>query len=141
MTARLNIQGRYVKKKYFWLLMVFFLAACATADPIQVLGFTIRSYERSFRWGDIEGTEKYRKERTEWDDKKRQSFENISITQYDVLDSVMDADEKALNQTVRIRYYHKDVLKEKTTIDRQRWEFDETAKRWYIVTPIPTFAR
>ena len=119
--------------------MVFLLSACATADPIQVLGFTIRSYERSFRWGDIEGTEKFRKERTNWDEKKRKLLENISITQYDVIDSVMDSDEKALNQTVRIRYYHKDVLKEKTTIDRQRWEFDEANRRWQIVTPIPEF--
>jgi len=61
------------------------------------------------------------------------------VTSYEILTRDLSEDNFQATQTVEIKYFYKDRLKEKSIIDRQLWEFDEASDAWRLKTGLPRF--
>lgn len=118
------------------------VSACTTKDPVNMMGYATRAYERTIRWGNLEGAERFRREPSaSWTPEVRQRLEKVKVTHYDVLSSLLDPDEQHMRQTVRIKYYYETDLVERSLKDEQRWEFDPEAGQWFLLSELPTFPR
>lgn len=117
------------------------LSACATIDKRnreQAFDDDTAAYARAIRWSEFETAEKMRRL------EGRQATvtlpdKQIRITRYETLGALTGADENEISITVRISYYHDEVMKEKSLTDQQTWKYDADEKRWYITTALPEF--
>ncbi|UCE88618.1 MAG: hypothetical protein JSW10_09805 [Pseudomonadota bacterium] len=116
------------------------LVGCSTTDKLNELDYTVRAYERVIRWGDLEMTGQFRKERdVVLTDQDKKRMAGIRVTSYDVVDSSVSKDKLHAQQLVKIRYYFQDTMVEKTISDRQDWAFDEETQKWYLESYPPEF--
>jgi len=123
------------------LAMAVLLTACATMDPEQQLGHTLRAYERVVRWNDLQRAASFRAEPDpDWGHAAVQKrLAGVRISRYTVVEGHMSPDGREFSQRVRIGYYSTDDVVERTLIDPQRWEYVPDKQRWYLVSPLPRF--
>lgn len=116
-------------------------AGCAgVSERAQALDTVTRAYEKHLRWGKFEEARAFRKGAQEYlTDSERRRLQNIRVTGYDMLNSSVSPDQMTAILMVRIRYFHDEYAIEKTFIDQQKWQFDETLGRWFLESPIPSF--
>ncbi|HEB59411.1 MAG TPA: hypothetical protein ENJ01_09335 [Gammaproteobacteria bacterium] len=127
------------------MLIIFFtgllaVSGCSTTDPVNMMGYATRAYERAVRWGNLESAERFRREPADnWTPAIRERLGRVKVTGYEVINSTLEPDERHMSQTVRIKYYYDADLVERTLRDEQRWEYDPEIKQWFLVSELPTF--
>jgi len=134
---------RSVPLKALWLLLpAVLLGACASLDKnerLTSLDNTLKNYDRAIRWVQFDAAWAFHK----WDEGERQappaSLKNVRVTEYKVVATHMAVDNLSYTQTVHIAYYLLDSPRERRLTDRQRWEYDADAKRWWLVSEMPQF--
>jgi len=131
----------FTPAKTLWLLLpVLLLSACATTSGrLDSLDRTLKDYDRAIRWGQFDAVYAFRK----WEDEQRpvapKSLQNLRVTQYKVLSTDLSIDKLHYTQVVKIQYYLLDSPRERQVTDRQKWEYDEEQKRWWLSSDIPAF--
>ena len=101
---------------------------------------TSKAYLISFRWGDYDLIYGFKKPPGINEQAPEvQDFSDLRITSYKVKQTVMSKDETVVIQIVDFEYYRTRDITVRTITDRQKWEYDEEKKRWYLVSDIPTF--
>ncbi len=134
---------KLIPAKTLWLLLpALLLGACATTSGrMDDLDRTLKNYDRAIRWGQFDAVYAFR----QWKDEERptapQSLKNLRVTQYKVLSTDLSIDKQRYTQVVKIHYYLLDSPREREVTDRQKWEYDEEQKRWWLVSEIPAFLR
>jgi len=131
-------------KTAFKILAVCFLAtlsgACATTvDKMDQLNSALKGYEKALRWAKFEAAYSFHK----WDTDEQPSIpshlKDIRLTGYDVGNRSFDEDAMTAKQTVTIRFYDQNDLRERTEEDRQDWKYFPDKKRWYLMSKPPSF--
>lgn len=129
--------------KPLWLLLLALsLGACAAIsenERMTGLDNTLKNYERAIRWADFDAAYGFHRWGDGDDPTPPKRLGNVRVTQYQLVNSHMATDNLSYTQTVRISYYLLDSPRERQIIDRQRWEYDEKAGRWWLASPPPQF--
>lgn len=115
------------------------VAACASTAREQELTLTVRSYQNAVRWGSVAGAYEFLKPDPSNPVELPDGLEQIRVTGYEQVSSITPAGENRYTVTAQIRYVHLDRQVERVIMDRQYWEYDAKAKRWWRTNPIPTF--
>ena len=130
---------------FFGLLLALSLSSCETMENAgrkNKMDFDLKLYGHEVRWGEIEALPSYLKpEMVDEQPPLADNPENIRVTGYELLVSPHDVDSKKTRvaQTVRIHYIFRDRQVVRSLIDKQLWEYDADAKKWYRANPIPVF--
>ncbi|KFN44194.1 hypothetical protein [Arenimonas oryziterrae] len=69
-------------------------------------------------------------------DLERERFKQVQITGYEVK-LHDDSTPGVIEQTVEIRLIGKLTQAERVIVDHQRWRWDATAKRWWLISGLP----
>jgi hypothetical protein len=128
---------------YVLTLCVLFIVGCTgLQERVRLAQFeeVSSSYEHAIRWGHYDVAKGFEKKR-ERDHEARdvEKLDKVRVTSYELLDSHPSENWLTVHQGVKIRYYHADEMVERTLIDKQEWEYDETQKAWYLQTGLPDF--
>ena len=132
------------KLKWIAFMLVFLLlfgcAGIETGKKMTLFDETARAYLRSLRWGDYE--EAYAFKNLLETDNKMPDFENlrqVRVTGYNVKQTILSEDKSTIVRIVDFQYYRLSNVTVKNLIDRQKWEYDEEANRWYLTSDLPDF--
>jgi hypothetical protein len=97
-------------------------------------------YGHSIRWGDYDVAKSFRKKQeTDYEAWNIDKLNKIRVTSYELLNRNSSEDRLRVHQAVKIRYFSADQMIEKTLIDRQLWEYDDTERSWYLQSGLPDF--
>ena len=98
------------------------------------------AYEHAIRWGHYDVAKGFgKKQDTDHQPWHADKLDKIRVTSYELLSSRPSVDMVRVHQAVKIRYYKADQMIEKTVIDDQMWEYDDTEKTWYLRSGLPDF--
>ena len=131
------------KLKWIAFVLVFLIIGCAgiqTGKRLTLFDDTARAYLRAIRWGDYESAYAFRN--LEGADDKVPDFEDlrqIRVTAYDVKQTILTENKSTILRIVDFQYYRISNVTVKNLIDRQKWEYDEKANRWYLTSGLPDF--
>ena len=121
--------------------LIMLLSACAEMSTRNTqLDLTLIQYEKTLRWAGIEQTNSYRKQPINFSSQQLTMFKKIKVTGYDIIQtSYSNSELKQLlvNQLVEVRFINEDTQVERSFREQQTWEWDEVAKRWWLVSPFP----
>jgi hypothetical protein len=121
--------------------LIMLLSACAEMSTRNTqLDLTLIQYEKTLRWSGIEQTNSYRKQPINFSSQQLAMFKKIKVTGYDIIQtSYSNSELKQLlvNQLVEVRFINEDTQVERSFREQQTWEWDEEAKRWWLVSPFP----
>jgi hypothetical protein len=125
------------------LLLAAFLSGCASMDERKktvTLERATRHYENAIRWGDYETANAFRlREGDSALTLDPDSLKRFRVTSYEILSSVLNADETEARIVVQIGYYDEGRMREVTLTDRQTWKYDTDLEQWYLDSPLPAF--
>ena len=125
-------------KTFSWILCALFLVGCATSSDRQFsLNQTLLSYEKAYRWGEFGSLLSFRKDNDEKDMDTIRRYDDLRISGYQTKRSLPSNDNRQLLIDVEISYFQTNDNRIKTVLDKQRWEYDDDAQRWYIISPLP----
>ena len=129
--------------KYVLSLCVLFIFGCTGLQgKFRLAQFedVSSSYEHAIRWGDYDVANALRKKQeTDHEAWNVDKLDKIRVTSYELLSSNLSEDQLRVHQAVKIRYFNADQMIEKTLIDKQLWEYDETEKAWFLQSGLPAF--
>ena len=121
--------------------LVVLISACAEMSTRNTqLDLTLIQYEKTLRWSGIEQTNTYRKQPINFTSQQLAMFKKIKVTGYDTIQSTYSYNELKqlrINQLVEVRFINQDTQIERKYSEQQTWEWDEEAKRWWLVSPFP----
>ena len=123
------------------LVLVSLLAACGSVghkrSPRDAM---LYEYVSAVRWSDFDRAVGFVDPLTLASDPvdpiELERFKQFQVTGYDVRTSVEPAPGQ-YEQVVEIRMVNRHTQAEKFLVDRQRWRWDETGKRWWLVSGLP----
>lgn len=129
--------------QYVLSLCVLFIVGCPSAQGkwrLAQFEDISSTYGHAIRWGDYDVANGFRKKQ-ETDHKawNVDKLNKIRGTSYELISSNPSEDKLRVHQAVKIRYYNADQMIEKTLVDKQRWEYDDTQKAWYLQSGLPDF--
>jgi hypothetical protein len=121
-------------------LLLITLGACATTyDKMDQLNMTLRGYEKALRWAKFDMAYSFHK----WDASEQPNLpahlKNIRLTSYSASNQSFDEANMTAKQTVTIRFYNQNNLRERSLENKQRWKYFPDKKRWYLISKPPTF--
>ena len=121
-------------------MLLLLPGACAsTADKMDRLNNVLRGYEKALRWAKFDIAYSYHK----WESTEQPSIpdylKNIRLTNYGASNKSFDEETMTAKQTVKISFYNKNDLRERSLEDKQRWKYFSDEKRWYLMSKPPTF--
>ena len=123
-----------------WVVLIFGCAGLKTGEKMTLFDDTARAYLRTIRWGDYESANAFKKMQSPGN--KTTDFENlrqIRVTDYHILKTILAEDKSSILRIVNFQYYRVTEAKVKNLIDRQSWEYDEEANRWFLMSGLPDF--
>ena len=129
--------------KWIAFVLAFLILGCAgikTGERMTLFDDTARAYLRAIRWGDYQSADAFKK--MQGPDTEITDFENlrqIRVTAYTVLKTILSEDKSTIVRVVNFQYYRITDAMVKNLIDRQRWEYDEEANRWFLMSGLPDF--
>ena len=127
-------------QKLVWPFIVLFLFGCATnADRHFMLNQTLLTYEKTYRWGEYGNLLNFRKSDAQQAANALNDYQNIRISGYQVKRQHPSDDQYKISLDVEISYFRTDNNRIQSVLDKQTWEYDNDAKRWYITSPLPVF--
>ena len=122
------------------LVVLVLLASCSQGRRERGLDDDMRAYGSLIRWGDIEAAMQY------IDPKVLEArpitgidlerYKQVRIAGYRESGRVVNEDGTA-TQLVEIEFINIHTQSTNSVIDRQRWRFDDQAKRWWLVSGLP----
>jgi hypothetical protein len=126
------------------LLVVALLSGCKTLNMMQdkkeeSLQETLKNYRTAIRWGYPGQAYNYLHKDLAAKAVIPSNLNNISITDYKVVQPPDLVSEKQASQTAVISYIFDDRQVEKSLTDRQLWEFNEDTTSWTRINPIPEY--
>ena len=124
------------------LLALLLLSGCKTLEQRErskILTGTLHKYETTIRWSYLRRAYGFMKPEAAGKAKIPPGLENIKVTSYEVLDPATPVGENGITQVVLIQYVEKDRQQQKNLMDSQLWEFDEDARRWFLISGVPQF--
>ena len=131
------------KLKWIGFVLIFLICGCAgiqTGKRMTLFDDTARAYLRSIRWGDYEAAYAFKNPQAM--DSKMPDFEDlrqIRVTAYNVKQTILSEDKSTILRIVDFQYYRISNVIVKNLIDRQKWEYDQKANRWYLTSDLPDF--
>ena len=121
--------------------LVVLLSACAEMSTRNSqLDLTLIQYEKTLRWSGVEQTNQYRKQPINFTSRQLAMFKKIKVTGYDVIQTSYANDQVKqlrVSQLVEVRFVNEDTQVERKFSEQQTWEWDDEAKRWWLVSPFP----
>ena len=129
--------------KWIGFVLIFLIIGCAgiqTGKRMTLFDDTARAYLRAIRWGDYEAAFAFRNLQSA--DTKMPDFEDlrqIRVTAYNVKQTILSEDQLKVMRIVDFQYYRISNVTVKNLIDRQTWEYDKEANRWYLTSDLPDF--
>lgn len=124
------------------LLALLLLPGCKTMElreKTEILTGILRKYETTIRWSYLRRAYGFMPPDAVRKAKIPPGLDNIKVTGYEIMDPLTPTGENGFTQTVLIQYVKKDRQQQKNLMDRQLWEFDEDARRWYLISGVPRF--
>lgn len=125
------------------------LGACNSVRDkgrVELLDFTVRTYEKMMRWGEYREAAKYVRPRPAGDDAAPaaepvdyEALEPIRVTGMRTIRRVVTSDQDEAAILVTIEFYHNDYGVVKTMDYLQTWYHDEDSKSWYLANDLPDF--
>ncbi len=129
-----------MKNTLLILLLSFFLSlsGCAGSSK-KSMSFesTIRAYEQTIRWGDLEKANGFLKEPADFSLERHQKLKKTQVNGYYVLSRTTT--KEGLEQVVEIKYTRDASVVVRTLTDVQKWVYDEEEERWFLTSKIPEF--
>ncbi len=132
--------------KYVLSLCVLFIVGCTSVGTylgtyrLAQFEQISSAYEQAIQWSDYDVANGFRKnQETDHEAWNVDKLDKIRVTSYELLNSNPSEDKLRVHQAVKIRYFIADQMIEKTLIDRQLWEYDDTEKAWYLQSGLPDF--
>ena len=128
--------------KYLSICILLFVGCATVQEKWRVGEFeeVSSTYGQAIRWGSYEVAKSLI--RTQGPDQEEPNIQNlrkIRVTSYELLNSNISEDKFWVQQNVKIQYYHTDYLIEKSLVDKQLWQYDETEETWYLRSGLPDF--
>lgn len=124
------------------LLSLLLVLGHADARQKGRLDETQNAYSTAIRWGDFEGAvnfldPEYLKEHPVGEFELSR-FEQIQVSGYRDLNTSVDPDGVVV-RTIEVRVINKHTQAERSLRYRERWRYDEEARRWWVVGGLPDF--
>lgn len=124
------------------LLALMLVLGQADARQKGKLDETQNAYAAAIRWGDFEGAvnfldPEYLKEHPVGEFELSR-FEQVQVSGYRDLNTSVDPDGVVV-RAIEVRIINKHTQAERTVRYRERWRYDEEAKRWWVVGGLPDF--
>jgi hypothetical protein len=121
-------------------ILIFGCASIQTGKKMTLFDETARAYLQALRWGDYETAYAFKK-LPDPNDKMPdfQDLNQIRVTAYNVKQTILSEDKSTIVRIVDFQYYRISNVTVKNLIDRQKWEYDGEANRWYLTSEFPDF--
>lgn len=122
-------------------LLLLFVAGCQSlgerkqADALQEV---LRKYEAVIRWGSLEQASHFLRPEAASTAVLKPDRE-LRVTHYEVVQGPSMVEEGKAIQTAVIQYVFVETQVVREVVDRQSWEFDPQAERWYLISALPRF--
>jgi hypothetical protein len=123
--------------------LAFLILGCAgiqTGKKMSLFDDTRRAYLQALRWGDYEAAHAFRKlqsaenQTTDFED-----LQQIRVTAHSIKQTIVSDDKLTIVSIVDFQYYRITNVTVKNLIDRQKWEYDQEANRWFLTSGLPDF--
>ncbi len=123
------------------LALALLVAACGAVDTKRSpREETLYGYASAVRWSDFEAAigfiDPLSLETDPISDIDRERYKQFQVTGYEVRSAKQDSPEE-FEQVVEMRVVNRNTLVEKVLTDKQRWRWDEEAKRWWLISGLP----
>ncbi|WP_411833582.1 hypothetical protein [Pseudoxanthomonas mexicana] len=130
------------------LKLVLAAALIAQALPADALNSRQRNkleqaqnaFAAAIRWGDFEGAwqmvDPAVRERDPMTELEFARYEQIQVSGYRDLHALVEAD-GTLVRVIELRVINRHTMAERTQRFRERWRWDEAAKRWWLADTLP----
>ena len=125
------------------LLLVFGLllgAGCARIEErkqADQLTNTIRAYESTVRWGNLNQIYGFRNPESQ--SEPPSGLDQIRVVSYTTVVPAVLLDEDTARQTAEISYYWQAEQAVRKITDNQTWGYDQEDKLWYLTSEVPEF--
>ena len=127
------------KNILFFLLSLLVLGACSgLKDRANALDETLRGYEKALRWTQYETLVIFHHSNTKASINV-DYLRKLRVSSYTVQSSNMADDHNSYLQSIEIKYYFLDEMKEKTIIDDQTWGFNKDTDQWLRTNALTVF--
>jgi hypothetical protein len=117
------------------------VTGCASQGKQSDLDATLRQYETMIRFSEWDGALQFlAPEALEENPVTPLDIDRLRlfrVSNYTVRSSLPYDDGNGLRQTVEIRMFNKNQVTERSVIDNQDWQYDETAKVWLLHSGLP----
>ena len=132
--------AKYISYLCVLLLLLIGCATFGAKQRMKLFDETSSAYEKALNYGNYRVASKFAR----GDGTKHQApdfnyLKGIKVTSYELLESVLSPDNLKAQLAVEISYFHANFLTEKTLIDEQLWEYNETEERWHLLSGLPDF--
>lgn len=117
---------------------LFLLAACSNSNERdKQLDATLDQYAATIRWGDIDAAIAFLAP----DAKRPSTFEierlkQLQIAGYREQPPVLLSPNE-VEQMAQIDFVNRHTQESRAVVERFRWRYDDTAKRWWLVSGLP----
>jgi hypothetical protein len=127
-----------------FVVLTLLLIGCAGLDigkeNLKKFEETSRAYIMALRWGEFETAYGFKRPPSIDDEVPDfQDLRDVRVTSHRVKQTIISEDEMIVMQIVDFQYYRMRNVTVKTVTDRQKWEYDEEKKRWYLISDLPNF--
>lgn len=130
-----------ILRSILFLGLAALLSGCPQTKQEKGLSETLQQYETIIRWAQWDAaTDFVSPEYLKDNPISRLDLDRLrlfKVTQYNVRSSAPINDGMGLIQVVEIRVFNKNQARERSIIDEQLWEYNETTERWQLHTGLP----
>jgi hypothetical protein len=130
-----------ILRSILFLGLAALLSGCPQTKEEKGLSETLQQYETIIRWAQWDAaTDFVSPEYLKDNPISRLDLDRLrlfKVTQYTVRSSAPINDGMGLIQVVEIRVFNKNQARERSIIDEQLWEYNETTERWQLHTGLP----
>lgn len=126
-------------------LVLICLAGCAGNPRPDGLSTTLDAYASALRWGNFQDAlgfvdPVYRKAHP-LTPLASARYQQVRVAGYDAGSGPVPVGTDEVRQTVKLGLVNRNTLRERTVIDHQTWQWDATAKRWWLESGLPDITR
>ena len=123
------------------LLALRLLAGCATSKSKgDTLDATLETYAATLRWGNVEDAAAFVDPETlkahPFTDLDRERYRQVRISGYNA-QAPRPLGDNEVGVAAEIVLTNNNTQSVRSVLDRQRWRYDEKAKRWWLVSGLP----
>jgi hypothetical protein len=131
-----------MKKYVITIIICSLLAACGgRMSKKQSLDHTLYQYEKVMRWAQYDNAMSYFSPDMDEDQQPSRldidRLRQFNISSYTASPILPGESEDTITQNVQIKFYNIHTKRERVVIDQQVWQYDEEAKRWWLMSGLP----